>query len=701
MASPPLHSATPVEAPHRALARALADHCGQLDASERASLDALAAGRWAEVQPALLGAMLERGHSAAQRGAHGAHYTAAADIMRVLEPTILRPWRQRIGQARGPRALRRLHRQLLAFRVLDPACGSGDFLVQAFEQLRALEDQLLEGLGSGAAGAIAAGRVGVAQCLGLDIQPLAVATTRIALTIAQLRAADPREPPVEATALLSALQATVRCGDALLEPWPAVQAIVGNPPFLDGRKLALTHGQAYREALRLRYPGVPGRADYCVYFFRRAHDHLPPGGRAGLVGTNTIRENHARVGGLDHLLATGGTITDAVASQRWAGDASVHVSIVNWVKGPDHGPKRLRWQDEAGAWLERSLDHIPSSLSHRLDLTSAGALRANRRPKSCFEGIQPGHGGFILRAEARAALLAASPAEAAVLHRYTNGAELLTGSHRSQPRWLIDLEELDELTASSHPWVFAHLRRTVLPDWTDKAREEQARSGKTSGEHQRRLERWWQLKRRRGEMLDAIGTLPRYIACARVTKRPIFVFVDSAIYPDSAVTVFAHADDYSFGVLQSSMHWAWFTARCSTLEERFRYTPSTVWDSFPWPQAPTVSQLRGVASASRALRAERDRIQAQLGIGLRALYRRAELIDASPLADAQRRLDVAVAAAYGASPDDEPLRVLLELNVTCAAHEAAGEAVQGPGLPGWVEDPAAFISRDRIRHVAG
>lgn len=696
MQPPPNQHPDPREPPHRALARALAAHCGRLEPADQAALDALWAGAWDAVRPDVLGATLERGFSTAERHAHGAHYTAVADIMQVLGPTIVQPWRRRIDRADSPEALARLHEDLLAYRVLDPACGTGDFLVLAFEQLRTLEARILRSLGT-----TAPGRVCVTQLLGLDLLPIAAASARVALAVAQLRSVDPGQPTPDPLVLLRSLEATIRCGDALLEPWPEVQAIVGNPPFLDARKLTTTHGRAYRDSLTRRYPQVPGRADYCVYFFRRAHDHLPAGGRAGLVGTNTVRQNHSREGGLDHVVATGGTITDAVATQRWAGDAAVHVSIVNWVKGPAAGPKRLRWQDPSGAWHQRSLEHIPSSLTHKLDVSTARALATNRSPKRYFEGIQPGHGGFTLDAEARASVLTTSPAEAAVLHSYVNGRDLLTQAYRTRPRWLIDLHGLELVEARSHPRVFEHLRTTVLPDWTANAAKELARTGKTTGEHQRRLARWWQLKRRRGDMLDTIATLPRYIACARVTKRPIFVFVDAAVYPDSAVSVFAHADDYSFGVLQSGWHWAWFAARCSTLEERLRYTSSTVWDAYPWPQAPTVDQLRSVATAARALRAQRARIQGALGIHLRELYRRAEQPGANPLVEAQRALDVAVAAAYGASIDHDPLRVLLELNLTCSAREAASEPVQGPGLPGWVDDPTAFVSEDCVHLAPG
>jgi type II restriction/modification system DNA methylase subunit YeeA len=115
--------------------------------------------------------------------------------------------------------------------------------------------------------------------------------------------------------------------------WPAADVIVGNPPYQSKNKMQQEFGPAYVNRVRTRYPDVPGHADYCVYWFRRAHDELAAGGRAGLVGTNTIRQNYSREGGLDYIVGNGGTITEAVSTQAWSGDADVHVSIVNWIKG--------------------------------------------------------------------------------------------------------------------------------------------------------------------------------------------------------------------------------------------------------------------------------------------------------------------------------------------------------------------------------
>jgi hypothetical protein len=210
-------------------------------------------------------------------------------------------------------------------------------------------------------------------------------------------------------------------------------------------------------------------------------------------------------------------------------------------------------------------------------------------------------------------------------------------------------------------------------------------------------ERWWQLRDQQPGTIAAISKLTRYVACSRVTKRPIFEFVSSKIHPDNTVIAFSFPDDYSFGVLQSHTHWRWFNARCSTLGGTFRYTSDTVFDTFPWPQKPTRGQIKAVAEAAVALRALRRETMQKLNYSLRDLYRTLEQPGDNPLSEAHARLDAAVRTAYGMPADADPLAFLLELNLACAAKEKAGEKITPPGLPLPEADHAAFITEDCLR----
>ena len=143
---------------------------------------------------------------------------------------------------------------------------------------------------------------------------------------------------------LDRLESNIICDDALFCVWPEFDVVIGNPPYQSKNKMQQEMDKDYIDHVRAHYPNVSGRADYCVYWFRRTHDEMKPGQRAGLVGTNTIRQNYSREGGLDYIVNNNGTITDAVSTQVWLGDAVVHVSIVNWVKGKTQGKKRLAFQ---------------------------------------------------------------------------------------------------------------------------------------------------------------------------------------------------------------------------------------------------------------------------------------------------------------------------------------------------------------------
>ncbi len=196
--------------------------------------------------------------------------------------------------------------------------------------------------------------------------------------------------------------------------------------------------------------------------------------------------------------------------------------------------------------------------------------------------------------------------------------------------------------------------------------------------------------------MEVLSTIKRYIACVRVTKRPIFEFVSSKINPNDSLQVFAYDDDYSFGVLQSGIHWAWFTERCSTMKADPRYTSNTVFDTFPWPQNPSNESIDDIARASRELRKTRDDIRAKRAQSLREMYRTLELPGANPLKDAHAALDAAVRAAYSMSKTADPLAFLLALNLKLVESEQKGEEVQGPGLPASVKDRTPFISTDCV-----
>ena len=242
------------------------------------------------------------------------------------------------------------------------------------------------------------------------------------------------------------------------------------------------------------------------------------------------------------------------------------------------------------------------------------------------------------------------------------------------------------LEASAYPMLLNVIRERVLPDWTRNAEKERQRSGKDTGEHQNRLNTWWGLKRARLELQDRMSERQRIIACSAVMKRNIFVFLSTDILSTNAIKAFLFDDDYSFGILQSDTHWQWFVAKCSKLKSDFRYTPQSVFDTFPWPQGPdfrgpTSGGVEAVAAAGREVRRVRDEALTRIKGGLRAVYRTLELPGKNPLKDAHAALDAAVLDAYGFPPGSDVLQSLLDLNRRVARRETTGQQVTPPGIP--------------------
>jgi hypothetical protein len=632
--------------------------CVELMDLELVLLRKAAAFDWSKVQPEIFGTLFEHSLEKAARHAYGAHFTHPVDIMKIVGPTVVRPWREQIESAKTLKRLLELRDRLHHFKVLDPACGCGNFLYITYREIKRIEARLFERVdefkSQAQPGQMRLSFLSAQNFYGMDISPFAVEIAKVTMMIARKLVID--ELHITENALpLANLDTNFAALDSLIDregnpvEWPKVDVIIGNPPFLGAKRLKPERGPDYVNALRKAYPDVPGMADYCVYWLRKTQDNLPPctaddpvAGRAGLVGTQNVRNNQSRIGGLDYIV-TQGTIIEAVDNQPWSGEANVHVSITNWVKSRDPAllpKKKLLWfkveraagkpRKSGGATAAKQYelnylecDVINSALSDKKDVSEAVALACNTDPQRCFNGQMLGHAAFLLSERERTDLISKDPRSEALIHPYLNGVDALTNT--ALDRFVIDFERMDQLDAASYSGAFDWVKQRVLPDRERKAKQGIDKEGKVRPHHQGFLARWWQLSFGRPEMLSVIKPLPRYLACAYVTKRPIFIFISSTIRPSNLIQVFGFADDYSFGVLQSRAHWLWFTTKCGKLNERFRYSAESVFDTFPWPQAPTAKQVETIAAAGREVRCIRVEALEKLRGGLRALYRLLEL----------------------------------------------------------------------------
>ena len=328
-------------------------------------------------------------------------------------------------------------------------------------------------------------------------------------------------------------------------------------------------------------------------------------------------------------------------------------------------------------------------------MSGAKRLECNIQPQRVFQGQVPGHEAFVLSLAEAKRLVAANPKNKEVIYPFLIGRDVVTGNGRPT-RWVIDFQTRDVIQASEYHEPFKRIKETVLPDRERKAKEGQTKDGELRPHHQLFLRHWWRHSYDRPEMISLISIMRRYIVCSGVTKRPIFTFVSNEIRPDHAVFVFAFADDYSFGILQSHVHWLWFVTKCSKLKSDFRYTPPSVFDMFPWPQHPTSQAVDEIAAMGREIRRIRvDALRTMKG-GLRELYRLLELPGANPLKDAHTALDKAVLKAYEFSTKQDLLAQLLSLNLEVAQRIARKEQVLPPGIPHSYAEPDKLISEDRV-----
>lgn len=603
---------------------------------------------WRKVDPTIFGSLMEGVLGRDRRWELGAHYTHEADILKIVEPTIIRPWQRWIDACTSPTQARELLDELCSFRVLDPACGCGNFLYVAYRELRSLEHQLKARIATLAAEQGAAKPPGpwpyyrLSNLQGIDIEPVAVLIARVTLWMGHRQMVDrfgEAEPVLPLVDLSS-----IRIADALSAEWPETDAIVGNPPFLGAKHLRPQRGDAYVDWM-IRQFGV-GVKDYCVYWFRIAHDHLKPEQRAGLVGTNSVSQTSGRSASLDYLLADGSQITDAVSSQKWPGEAKVHVSLVNWIKQP-------------AAPCDATLDgvHVDgiSSQLRTLDISTTGVEVLAANGNRAFAGVVPQAKGFILGDTEARTLISSTPSLGEVINPFLNGEDIVTEPNGGPSRWVVDFQSLPLEEASRYPIALNIARTRVKPE-------------REVSKNRAVEDRWWLFGRRVEGMRSAVASMPRFVGASSTGKRFAAAWQNSSTVANNAVCVFAFEDDFSMGVLQSRAHVAWAWAQASTLKGDLRYTPTSVFMTFPWAGAfANDVQREAVAEACRQLLARRSKICQLEQIGLTKLY---NAMDEGAWADLKKLhqvLDDSVAACYGwprsvAQDDAEIVRRLTALN---------------------------------------
>lgn len=675
-----------------------------------------AAKQWQRVEPAIFGTLLEQALVPEERAKLGAHYTPRPYVERLVEATIMDVLRAewaavqaQVAAAPDPAPVAAFHARLLALRILDPACGTGNFLYVAMELLLRLEGEVLTLLAE--LGAPAAPGIGPHQFLGLELNPRAAVIAELVLWIGWLRwriANDPSavpEPVLRRTDAINfgrpggydALLARTDSGEVdFANPrpalWPDADFIVGNPPFIGkGAAMRGALGDDYCEALWRAYPDMPRSADFVMFWWDRAATLLRGGGgrlkRFGLVTTNSITGSFNRRVVQRHLSA-GVALTFAIPDHPWtkvaADAAAVRIAMTAAQAGTGIGAL-LRVMTEAkldtdAPEIETELQAgvINANLTVGADVGSVVPLRANAG-MSCNGMMLAGQGFKLTRKQAADFLAFDGEAAKPVIRPYVGGSDLV---QRPAGNFVIDLFGIAEADARrTLPTVYSHLLATVKPE-RDANRRAAFRN------------RWWVFGEPRRTFRPALAGLPRYIGTTETAKHRIFQFLPVETVPDHMVIAIALSDAFHLGVLSSRIHLEW-TLRAGGwlgVGNDNRYNKSLVFDPFPFPD-PTPAQRTAIAELAEELDATRKIVQAEHpDITLTGLYNLVEKLRAGTalttaeadtarraraaiILELHRRIDAAVAAAYGWPADLAPAEIvarLVALNAERAAEEAAG-----------------------------
>lgn len=678
---------------------------------------------WRQVEPAIFGTLLVRALDPAERHRLGAEYTPRAYVERVVRATMEEPVRewwtcvqaevlelrdctgkseqqQRRDTRLAIKRVREFHDRLRSLRVLDPACGSGNFLYVALHTLKRIEREVLLTIeqltGQHDLGVQS---VGPWQFHGIEVKPWAREIAELTLWIGYHQVwteyhpgTHPPEPVLRATGTLDHRDALLgwetieedvsrgrpdptpriphavtgrlvpdpaarlhyqRYWGAHRTEWPQADFIIGNPPYMGQARQREAFGDGYVDALRDVYPGVPDSADYVMYWWHRAAEEVASGRavRAGMITTNSVAQAQNRAV-IEAAAQQNVRITWAVADHPWvdeSGAASVRVAMTVVAKDPATATL-VQVDEQARPCGETVVDRLNFDLTAHADVATASSLPLRANAGLASPGFKLHGNGFILPPEEGASLREFDARSQAVVKRYLNGRDVAA---RPRGVYIVDFGLRTELEAKEHPVLYDIVRSRVKPE-RDANNDRSTRV------------KWWRFGRNREELRSALADLPRYIATPETAKHRVFVFLDADVAPDNTLVCIASADAFHLGVLSSAAHAVWALAAGSRLGigNDPRYNKTRCFDSFPFPDPEPGLRTKIAELAERLNRHRWEALARDRTMTLTGIYNVVEKLRAgaalSPadrrvhdraacgvLLDLHNELDEAVAAGYG------------------------------------------------------
>ncbi|WFP61437.1 DNA methyltransferase [Mesorhizobium sp. WSM4904] len=693
---------------------------------------------WRDLEPAIFGTLFEQALDPDERRRLGAHYTPRAYVERVVDATIIEPltkdWighqsaaAREIRDGSKATAIREIEdflRRLASVRVLDPACGTGNFLYVALRRMKQLEGEALKQLqdigGNDAVARVENISVKPEQFFGMELNKRAVEISELVLWIGYIqwhmrtRSTVPPEPVLGSSDHVQAKDALLtwsgyphpqlkRDGagrpvadgqgnevyvypNAISADWPEADFIVGNPPFIGGKDIRGRLGSGYAEALRAANPQMNPAADFVMYWWDRAAELLVRKGtrlrRFGFVTTNSITQVFQRRVIERHLSgASPVSLVLAIPDHPWTkaskDAAAVRIAITVAEAGERDGAVRIVVREESLDTDEPTIEfverdgRINPDLTIGVDVTKAKALVAN--DAICSPGVKLHGDGFIVSREKAFELgLGKRPGLERHIREYRNGRDLTS---RSRGAMVIDLfGTTAHEVRREFPEVYQHLLETV---WKQRVNTFAKSPTKDAQDY---LDNWWVFGKPRTELRPALEGMPRYIATVETMKHRIFQFMDAGILPDNMLVAIASDNPYHLGVLSSKVHVAWAlrTGGRQGVGNDPRYSKSRCFDPFPFPEATALAQSEIGAIAEELDQTRKQVLAEHSDLTATALYNVLEAVVAGSrlsgkeqdirsrgrvliLRELHDRLDAAVLKSYGWQADIDVEQILERL----------------------------------------
>jgi len=676
---------------------------------------------WTEVEPAIFGTLLERALNPKERAMLGAHYTPRAYVERLVSPTIIEPLRAdwagvrvaaanlidqgKVDEAR--RTVEAFHGQLAATRVLDPACGTGNFLYVAMARMKELEGEVLDllvDLGDDQYVAELTGHtITPENFLGIEINPRAAAIAQLVLWIGYLqwhfrvngKDRAPPEPILRDIRTIENRDALIDYDEKVLErdeggvpvtrwdgettklhpvtgkpvpdetaraevyryvkaraaKWPKADFIIGNPPFIGVRRINERLGAQYVDAVRTAFSELPATVDYVMYWWDAAAKLTRTGNarRFGLITTNSIVQDYSRPVVETHIDSRIDPLrlVFAVTNHFWIENkdgAAVDIAMTVGVGSNEESSPVIGRVSGTRKSFDVELSHVRRINASLKNIPDVFQANSLKSNRSmCSQGVVPAGDGFKISEPIEVG-------EETCVKRYMIGEDI---AERMDFSYIIDFYGHNENQARElFPRSYSRVLNEVKP-----VRDQNPRDSYR--------DKWWLFAETRPRLRDSISALTRYIGTAYTARHRVFTFIDQIVIPDAMVYVVSASDAFVLGVLSSSVHATWCRYGSGTLQDRPRYNSNRTFLPFPFPADVSELLKANVRAEAEALDALRKRVLANhADLTLTKLYNVLEAIRAArPLTVSERdihdrglvtlirqhhdAIDQAVAEAYG------------------------------------------------------